>query len=89
MIYDTKNRFLFRGMKAIRLSKLERKLIILLSSKKLSTYEEMAKYLYDSDFQTKEMSIRTLIKRFKEKTKLNVVARHGRGYILKDDIYFK
>ena len=89
MVYDTKNRFLFRGMKAIRLSKLERKLIVLLSSKKLSTYEELAKNLYDSNFETKEMSIRTLIKRFRDKTRLNVTTLYGRGYILKDDIYFK
>ena len=86
MVYDTKNRLLSNG---IKLSNRDNRLLILLSNNTLVRYEEMAEYLYNDNFESKGIAIRVLLKRFRDKTKLNVITKKTLGYVLKDEIYFK
>lgn len=89
MIYDTKNRLLLNGKKAIKISKKKEKFLIALSSMELVTYEEVAKYIYNKHFAEVKMAIRKLKKELLKTSKLKIEVRYGLGYILETDIFFK
>ena len=88
MVYDTKKHLLISGKKGIKLSKLEHKLLICLSSTNIVTYEEILKYIYNFDMK-RIHAIRNLINRFRIKTELDVRTVQGRGFILKSRIYYE
>lgn len=88
MTYDTGKRTLYvRDNKEIKLSRLEHKLLICLSSGNVATFDEIQKRLtlHDSNY------VRVLICRLIEKTEFYLTIRTivGVGYRLDSNIYFK
>jgi 3-deoxy-D-manno-octulosonic acid (KDO) 8-phosphate synthase len=89
MIYDTKKRLLLNGRESIEISKKNEKLIIALSSMELVRYEEIAKYIYNTNLDKAYRKICMLKKRLQEKTGLKIKTKLSVGYILETDIFFK
>lgn len=88
MTYDTRKRILYiRDDKEMRLSKLEHKLLICLSSGNVATFDEIQKSLMLKDTSY----VRVLILRLIEKVEYYLTIRTvtGVGYRLDSEIYFK
>ncbi len=88
MTYDTGKRILYvRADTGIKLSKLEHKLLICLSSENLTSFDEIQKRLELKDANY----VRVLIFRLIEKTEYYLTIRTiaGAGYRLDTEIYFK
>lgn len=88
MTYDTGKRILYvRDDKEIKLSKLEHKLLICLSSGNVAKFDEIQKSL----MLNSSSYIRVLICRLIEKTDFYLTIRTivGVGYRLDTEIYFK
>ena len=92
MVYETRNHWFIKddGEK-IEITNLEHKTLIILARKfkKLVTYEELAKSLYDTEVKYVMNPIRANKRRLKEKTGLKIRTEKGKGYILETEIYFK
>lgn len=87
MTYDTRNRILQIGVhEEVKLTNLEHKFLICLSSGDVVSYEEMTKYL-----KCGKGSLSILKARLERKTKfeLQIKVCFGRGYEIINDIYFK
>ena len=89
MIYDTKNRLLLNDKSEISLTNLQHRFLLLLSNNTIITYEEIARCMYDTDIFYVKGTIKSFLKRFKQKTHLNITTIKGRGLILEDEIYFQ
>ena len=89
MVYDIKSHCLLNGTKKVKLPELQHRLLLALSSTKLVTYEELAKFIYNSDITYTKGAIRTLLRNIKRKTKLKIETIRGVGLTLKDKIYFR
>ncbi len=87
MTYDTKRRILCTGVyEEVKLTKLEHKLLICLSSGNMMTYEEMMNYLRISKNRLKILKSKLSLK---TKFQLKINAFCNIGYKLKNEIYFK
>lgn len=87
MTYDTKRRILCTGVyEEVKLTKLEHKLLICLSSGNLATYEEMANYLKNSKDSLRVLKNKLILK---TKFQIEIVVIQGEGYRLDNEIYFE
>lgn len=89
MTYDSKNKLLYNWQRKIKLSYQEHKLLILLSNNTLAKYEEIVEYIYNDTFEHKGNTLRALLKRFRDKTNLNIITRRNLGYVMINEIYYK
>lgn len=84
MTYDTKDKILHIGVyEKVKLTNLENKLLICLSSGNVATYEDMTKYLKVSKCKLKQLKGRIMRKG------LRVETARGVGFKLADEVYFK
>lgn len=84
MTYDTKSKILHTGVyEKVKLTKLEHKLLICLSSGNLATYEEMTRYLHTSVSGILKLRSRLAYKQ------LNVNVVRGLGFRIDNEIYFR
>lgn len=87
MTYDTGKRILHTGVyEEVKLTKLEHKLLICLSSGNLATYEEMANYLKNSKDSLRVLKNKLILK---TKFQIEIVVIQGEGYRLDNEIYFE
>lgn len=88
MVYDTGKRILYiRDDKEIKLSKLEHKLLICLSSGNVATLEEIQKTLFLNDVSY----IKVVVFRLIEKSEFYLTIRtvRGVGYRLKTEMFYR
>ena len=96
-LYDTKTRMIKEYKddsedyaEEIKLSKLQGKLLMALSNGRENTWEEIIKYIYNEDYnKISVMKVKSIIKLFKNKLKINIVNLYGYGFMLTDHIYIK
>lgn len=88
MVYDTGKRILYiRNGKEIKLSKLEHKLLICLSSGNVATFEEIQKSLGLKDVSYVRVVIFRLIEKVEYYLKIRTVT--GVGYRLQTEIFYR
>lgn len=90
MVYEVRNHwFVLNNGKKIELTNKEHELLVALSGETLVTYEELAKSMYNCEFQYVENTIRVFKCGLMKKAKVNIRTVIGKGYILKTKILFK
>ena len=90
MVYDTKNRLLIKGNHhKVKLTKLEHKLLIALSSEKMTLYDEISEYMYGCKFNFVQNTLPVIKSNLCKKANIKIKAMSSRGYILKTDIVYK
>ena len=90
MIYEVRNHWLIlNNKKKIELTNLEHRLLTALKYGTIVTYEELAKSIYDCEYEYISNSMKVLKYKLVKKTKINIKTVIGKGYILKTKILFK
>ena len=87
MIYEVRNHwFVLNDGRKLELTNLEHEFLMALKFGTLVTYDELAKSIYNCDYEHVSETIRVLKYRFIKKTKFNILSVEGKGYILRTNI---
>lgn len=96
-LYDTKTRIIkeYKGnsedyVEMVRLSKLESKLLMVLSNGYDNSWEEIIKYMYNEQYSESSLcKVKNILKHLKEKININIINLYGIGFMITDHIYIK
>ncbi len=91
-VYDTKNKVLQLGVfEKVKLTDIEDKILICLSSGNVRNHEEISKYVYQRYDEHSDNTIRTHMSKLRRKTNhdLKIKTVQGSGYRLMSEIYFR
>lgn len=86
MIVNANFKFIETCCLRIKLTKLETRLLLLLSDNEFHTYEEISNYLYDYTSIYCINNVHTVVRRLKLKIKLQLESKINSGLVLKDKI---